>query len=143
MSAALFCGVGIDSVAAKYSGFRTVFAAETDPQRREAFYANTGVEPAVSNAALFAAGLPELPAWRFGFVCAGFSQSGTNEGRQHESWPDFLAAMTALMATCFKSRCDEINCFWGAMKCHRMIPPVPPRPESPTSNASETAQENL
>ena len=56
-----------------------------------------------------------------------------------------LAAMTALMATCFKSRCDEINCFWGAMKCHRMIPPVPPRPEEPnaTSNASEPVQENL
>ena len=54
-----------------------------------------------------------------------------------------LAAMTALMATCFKSRCDEIDCCWGAMKCHRMIPPVPPRPDPPESNASETVQENL
>ena len=54
-----------------------------------------------------------------------------------------LAAMTALMATCFKSRCDEINCCWGAMQCHRMVPPVPPRPTTELTGASEPAQENL
>ncbi len=53
-----------------------------------------------------------------------------------------MGAMAALMATCFKSRCDDINFCFGAMKCHRVIPAITePSPEPPQirTDASENA----
>ena len=32
-----------------------------------------------------------------------------------------LGALAALMATCFKSKCDEVNCCWNGIRCHRVV----------------------
>ncbi len=32
-----------------------------------------------------------------------------------------MGALAALLATCFKSKCDEVNCCWNGVRCHRMV----------------------
>ena len=32
-----------------------------------------------------------------------------------------VGALGALLAVAFRSKCDEINCCWGGIKCHRVV----------------------
>ena len=33
-------------------------------------------------------------------------------------------AVSALVATLFKSKCDTVKCCWGGVECHRVVSPV-------------------
>ena len=33
-------------------------------------------------------------------------------------------AVSALIATMFKSKCDTVKCCWGGLECHRVVNPV-------------------
>jgi hypothetical protein len=46
-------------------------------------------------------------------------------------------ALSALVATMFKSRCDTVKCCWGGVECHRVVSPVE---EPEVTNAPEQPQ---
>jgi hypothetical protein len=35
-----------------------------------------------------------------------------------------VGALSALVATMFKSKCDTVKCCWGGVECHRVVIPV-------------------
>jgi len=37
-------------------------------------------------------------------------------------------AVSALVATMFKSKCDTVKCCWGGVECHRVVNPVEEEP---------------
>ncbi len=93
----LFAGLGGFHAGLRRLGYECVFASEIDPDLRELYHANFGIEPVGDIRKIRIADIPKHDILCAGFPCQPFSKAGSQLGFECPNWGDLFGYIVDIL----------------------------------------------